>query len=90
MVNLLRSTWGRRAELGVRESLLLCIGLLRSTESQDFLLSLIDARDPRTAADAVKALRLNGELGEIRQRTEAAVEKSRSEELRRTFRSEWM
>ncbi|RCS52841.1 hypothetical protein DTL42_08390 [Bremerella cremea] len=87
--DLLRSTWGHRSELGVRESLLLCIGLLRSSESQDFLLSLIDARDLRTAADAVKALRLHGDQGEIRQRTEMAVEKTGSEELRRVFRTEW-
>ena len=87
--DILRSTWGRRPELNVRESLLLCIGLLRSTESQEFLLSLIDKRDIRTAADAVKALRLNGPMGELRVQTEAAVEATGSEELIRVFRDEW-
>lgn len=87
---ILRSAWGRRSELNVRESLLLCIGLLRTTESQDFLLSLIDKRDIRTAADAVKALRLNGPMGDIRERTEAAVEATESDALLRTFREEWL
>ncbi len=87
--DILRSTWGRRAELNVRESLLLCIGLLRSTESQDFLLSLIDKRDIRTAADAVKALRLNGPLGDLREQTETAVEATGSDDLVRVFRDEW-
>lgn len=87
--DLLRDTWGHRVELGVRESLLLCIGLLRSSDSQDFLLSLIHARDLRTAADAVKALRLNGEVEGIRQRTEAAVEATGSNELQRLFQTEW-
>ncbi|QDU73215.1 hypothetical protein Pan97_01820 [Bremerella volcania] len=88
--DILRSVWGRRAELNVRESLLLCIGLLRTTESQDFLLSLVDKRDIRTAADAVKALRLNGPLGDLRQRTEAAVEATESDALARVFREEWL
>lgn len=83
--DLLRNTWGRRSELNVRESLLLCLGLLRTTESQEFLLSLIDVRDLRTAADAINALKLNGEQGEIHQRTEAAVEKTGSDELRQVF-----
>ncbi|PQO44879.1 HEAT repeat domain-containing protein [Blastopirellula marina] len=86
--DLLRNTWGRRSELNVRESLLLCVGLLRTTESQDFLLSLIDTRDLRTAADAINAIKLNGEVGEIHQRTEAAVEKTGSEELRQVFLDE--
>jgi len=88
--DILRNVWGRRAELNVRESLLLCIGLLRTTESQDFLLSLIDQRDLRTAADAVKALRLIGPVGDLRQRTEAAVEATESNELIRVFREEWL
>lgn len=88
--DILRSAWGRRSELNVRESLLLCIGLLRTTESQDFLLSLIDRRDIRTAADAVKALRLNGPMGDLRERTEAAVEATESDALLRTFREEWL
>lgn len=88
--DILRSVWGRRAELNVRESLLLCIGLLRTTESQEFLLSLVDKRDIRTAADAVKALRLNGPLGDLRERTQAAVEATESDELLRVFRDEWL
>ncbi|MEW4565305.1 hypothetical protein AB1K70_22460 [Bremerella sp. JC770] len=88
--DILRNTWGRRSELNVRESLLLCIGLLRTTESQEFLLSLVDKRDIRTAADAVKALRLNGPTGDLRERTEAAVEATESDALLRTFREEWL
>lgn len=88
--DILRSVWGRRAELNVRESLLLCIGLLRTTESQEFLLSLIDKRDIRTAADAVKALRLNGPIGDLRERTEAAVQATESDALLRAFREEWL
>ncbi|MBA2113360.1 hypothetical protein [Bremerella alba] len=86
----LRNAWGLRSELNVRESLLLCIGLLRTTESQEFLLSLIDKRDIRTAADAVKALRLNGPLGDLRERTEAAVEVTESDTLMSAFREEWL
>lgn len=87
---ILRNAWGRRAELNVRESLLLCIGLLRTTESQEFLLSVIDKRDIRTAADAVKALRLNGPMGDLRERTEAAVDATESDALLRVFREEWL
>ncbi|PQO37011.1 hypothetical protein C5Y96_07580 [Blastopirellula marina] len=88
--DILRSVWGRRSELSVRESLLLCIGLLRTTESQEFLLLLIDKRDIRTAADSVKALRLNGPIGDLRERTEAAVQATESDELLRVFRDEWL
>lgn len=88
--DILRTAWGHRSELNVRESLLLCIGLLRTTESQDFLLSLIDKRDIRTAADAVKALRLHGDIGDLRQRTEAAIEATQSEPLARVFQDEWL
>ncbi|MBI1249551.1 hypothetical protein GC197_17135 [bacterium] len=86
---ILRTAWGRRAELAVRESLLLCVGLIRSTASQDFLLSLITSHDVRTASDAIKALQLSASLGDIRQRTEAAVEATGNEQLARFFASEW-
>ncbi|MEW4455307.1 hypothetical protein AB1L30_21740 [Bremerella sp. JC817] len=85
----LRTAWGRRPELAARESILLCIGLLRSTESQSFLLSLIHPRDLRTASDAVKALRLHGATEDLRQRVEEAVQQVDSEPLLRVFREEW-
>jgi len=85
----LKSAWEQRFEQPVRESLLLCIGLLRSTEARDFLLSLIDTRNLRAADDAIKALKMCGQLGDVREKSRAAVEATGDARLANTFVEEW-
>lgn len=86
----LRAAWRRQGDEFVRKSLLICIGLLRSAESSEFLLSLIDRRDLQSAADAIKALHVVGRAGEeLRPRIQAAVDAIGDVRLKRTFEEEW-
>ena len=86
---LLRRTWERRVEEAVRESLLLCIGLLRTPESRDFLLSIIRPSDLKSAEDALKALKLHGTDAEQRQAVDKAIDATGEPRLRRVFLDEW-
>ena len=69
--------------------MLLCIGLLRSAEAIDFLLSLIDTKDLRAAIDSLKALKIHGKMGDLRQRTKAAVEATGDAQLASAFEEAW-
>jgi HEAT repeat protein len=85
----LRQAWERQREPAVRESLLICIGLLRSAEACDFLLSLIESNRLGGASDAIKALKAYGNIGDLRQAIEAAVKASANPKLERVFQKEW-
>jgi HEAT repeat protein len=85
----LRQAWEHQREPAVRESLLICIGLLRSTEASDFLLSLIESNRFGAAPDAIKALKAFGKSGELRQRIAAAVNTTGNERLKRLSEKEW-
>jgi hypothetical protein len=85
----LRQAWERQREPAVRESLLFCIGLLRSAEARDFLLSLIESNRLGGASDAIKALKAFGNIGDLRQAIEAAVKASANPRLVRLFQKEW-
>jgi hypothetical protein len=85
----LRHAWERQREPSVRESLLICIGLLRSSEASDYLLSLIESNQRGAAPDAIKALKTYGKSGDLRQRVEAAVMRAGNDRLIRVFEKEW-
>ena len=87
--DLLKRAWQRRREEAARESLLLCIGLLRTPESRDFLLSVIRPDDLKSAEDALKALQLHGTAAEQRQAVEKAIDATGEPRLRRVFVDEW-
>jgi hypothetical protein len=81
--------WQRQREPAVRESFLICIGLLRSSEACDFLLSLIQSNRLGGASDALKALRSYGNAGELRQRIEATINASGNDRLTKIYQKEW-
>lgn len=85
----LHAAWEARPEHTVRESLLLCIGLLRSAEAEAFLLSLIGSRDVRAAADVIRTLTSRRSDAELRSKIEAAVQAAGDASLAAVFREEW-
>jgi HEAT repeat protein len=85
----LRQAWERQREPAVRESLLICIGLLRSAEASEFLLALIGSDQPGAATDAIKALKAFGKTSDLRQRIEAAVKATGNPRLTRVFETQW-
>jgi hypothetical protein len=85
----IRAAWEREREPVVRENLLMCIGLLRSTEAADFLLSLIESNRLGAAPDAIKALKAFGKSDDLRQRIEAVVKATNNPRLIRVFEKEW-
>ena len=85
----LRFAWEREADKSVRGILLTCIGLLRSSESHAFLLSLIQGANGAAAVDAIRALAPYRCLEELRQRVERAVAETGSTRLRTTFEAEF-
>jgi HEAT repeat protein len=85
----LRQAHEREREPAVRESLLICIGLLRSSAATDFLISLIGRGDATSATDAIRALAPYGKSAELRDRIEAAVQRSGEPSLRAIFEKAW-
>ena len=85
----LRVAWEREADKSVRSILLTCIGLLRSSDSHAFLLSLIHGTNGAAAADAIRALAPYRCLEELYQRVERAVEQSGNTQLHATFEGEF-
>lgn len=81
--------WQTEGDSPTRRTLLTCIGLLRSTESQEFLLALVRGPDSRAGADALHALAPFRTDKELRQRVEQAVEESDHARVRDTFESEF-
>lgn len=77
--------WRADHDPSVRGTLLTCVGLLRSKESREFLVSLIDGDDETTAVDAIRALAPSRALDELVQRIARAVKESASPRLRRVF-----
>ncbi len=85
----LRLAWERQQDTYAQESLLVCIGLLRSDEAQEFLLSVVDRKNLRTAGEAIKLLKNWGTTTELRQRIAKAVESIGDADLAAIFRKEW-
>lgn len=85
----LRLAWEREPDNSVRGILLTCIGLLRSTDSHEFLLSLIHGADRAAAVDAIRALAPFRHLEELHRRVERAVEETGSSQLRSVFGDEF-
>jgi HEAT repeat protein len=85
----MRLAWDRQTDADVRADLLICLGLLRSPEASDFLLSLIDRRDLGAAAGAIKALKAYGRHSPLRERIAAAVNRANARQLAGIFAEEW-
>ena len=69
--------------------MLTCIGLLRSAESRNFLVSLIRGENDTDAVDAVRALAPYRSVDELVQQIARAVEESANSRLRRVFADEF-
>jgi hypothetical protein len=85
----IRGAWQAEGDPSVRGTLLTCLGLLRSKESRDFLVSLIEGEDEAAAIDAIRALAPYRVLDELVQRMIPAVTASASPRLRRVFEEEF-
>ena len=85
----LKIAWQWQQDSYARESILVCIGLLRSSEAYDFLLSLVDRKDLRTASEAIKLLKTYGNTAELRERVVAAVEAIGSSDLSAVLAKHW-
>lgn len=85
----LRSAWQRQRELSVRATFLVCIGLLRSAEANEFLLSLIRGPDAKAAADALIALKVHRHSDDLRREIEEAVHQSANAQLVSLFEREF-
>jgi len=81
--------WQAEREPSLRGMLLTCIGLLRSTESREFLVSLIRGPDATEAADAIQALAPYSMIDEVCQQVADAVKESAHRQLRATFEKEF-
>jgi hypothetical protein len=85
----LRTAWQRQRHPEARSALLIAIGLLRFTEANDFLLSLVRGSNASAAADALRALKTQGKSGELRQQIETAVRESGNPEVVALFEQEF-
>ncbi len=85
----LRSCYETERDPSVRGILLTCIGLLRSTESRAFLLSLIPETDENTAMDALRALAPCRMDGEVCQQVQQLVELRGSAKLKQVYGREF-
>ena len=65
--------------------LLTCIGLLRSSKSLEFLVSLVRGSDGAAAGDAIQAIAPYKLIDDVRQQVEAAVIESGNRQLQATF-----
>ncbi len=85
----LRETWQRHRSRTVRESLLVCVGLLRSPESRDFLLSLVRGPDRQAGADAISALKAYAGDRQLREQIQSAVSAIDDRQLAKVFEDQW-
>jgi HEAT repeat protein len=79
----LQVCWRRRSDPSVRKILLTAIGILRSDEADEFLLSLIRGTNERDAADALSAMQPFLRARELRNKVGAAVGDANKAHLRR-------
>ncbi len=85
----LRSCYDLEPDTSVRAMLLTCIGLLRSTESRDFLLSLIRGAGETIAMDAVRALAPYRRDEELREQVQQQVALRGCAQLQQVFHQEF-
>lgn len=81
----LRTCWRREADASVRKIVLAAIGILRSDEADEFLLSLIRGANGRDAADALASLQPFLRSVDLRSKVEAAVREAKNPPLQRMF-----
>jgi HEAT repeat protein len=85
----LRAAWQRQADPEARAAMLIAIGLMRLAEANEFLLALVRGADSRAAADALRALKVHGKSGDLRDQIEAAVRESGNREIVGLFEQEF-
>lgn len=86
----LKLAWHRQRDPYVCRSLLLCLGLLRTDDSREFLCSLINRQNVAAASDAINALHLaSGTDSDLKQRIAKAVEAIGDAGLKKAFLEEW-
>jgi HEAT repeat protein len=85
----LRAAWQRQRDPEARSALLIAIGLLRSAEANEFLLSLVRGANASHAGDALRALKTHGKSGDLREQIEAAIHESGNPQLAALFEQEF-
>lgn len=85
----LRTAWRRQPNHEARAAMLIAIALLRSPEANEFLLSLLQDDRGATAADALRALKIHGKAGQLRQKIEETVRQSGNGQLAKLFEQEF-
>ena len=73
----LRACWQAQYDHSVRKIVLTAIGILRSDEADEFLLSLIRGTNERDAADAMEALAPFAKAGDLQTKVAAAMRERR-------------
>jgi HEAT repeat protein len=85
----LRTVWRQQRDPEARSAMLIAIALLRSSEANEFLLSLLEGSDSQAAIHALRALKIHGKSGDLRQQIEAAVRRSGNEQLVKLLQHEF-
>lgn len=88
-LNLLKARWERTASGPLRKTLLLAIGMIRSEQAIEFLVSLLSECSIATAHDVVTALALFRANEKVRSQVDAAISKRNNASLSETFRREF-
>lgn len=83
------TAWRRQTDAEARSGMLIAIGLMRLPEANDFLLALVRGTDARAAAGALRALKVHGKSGDLRQQVEAAVRESADPHVVSVFECEF-
>lgn len=86
---LLKGRWDARISHSSRDVLLLAIATLRTEPAIAFLISVIEAADPRAAVDAIKALALYRRDDLVRERIGQAVSSRNDAALAKAFKAEF-
>jgi HEAT repeat protein len=80
---------GGRFDLGLRRTLLMAIGLLRTDQAMDYLIETLTTAPPKAAIDAVAALALYKKDAKLRDRVAAVVNQRDDATIRDAFDKEF-
>ena len=86
---LLKTAWEQTAQAERRRALLLAMGMLRTDEAIEFLMSRLNEESERSAADAIRALAIFSRDEAVYARVEASVAKRASADLQTVFDREF-
>jgi HEAT repeat protein len=85
----LKTAWHRQRDHEARAAILIAIALLRCSEANEFLLSLLQGTDTAAAAHALRALKVHGKSGDLRQQVESVVRRAGNQQLVKLFEQEF-